>query len=1040
MPLRSLLSHPPVDNALLRTQLLEIASRVTRSGGWILDITNNVLTWSEEVCALHEEPPGTSPLLVDILKYNPPEFHELIRTAVSRCVRQGISFDEELQIVTAKGRRVWVRCLGNAVRDANGRTLQIEGALQDITEKKAFEKTIRESEQRFISVAHATTDAVWDWDLDADSIWWNDGLQKVFGFSPEEAARDSAEWLLRLHPDDRERVREKIVGAIKGTSDNWSDEYQSLCRDGRYVTVSDNAILIRSDTGRVKRMVGGITDLSRRKQLERDLERVNRALRMLTACHKLLIRANDEHDLLTAVCELIVTVGGYRMAYIAFAIKDAARSLTPVAHAGNAGYLTGLKLSWSDELSIGRGPAGQTIRTGVPTVINDILLDPTFSPWRENATCHGFRGAINLPLRDQAETVGVLVLFSDKVLAASDEEIELLQQFANDVAFGITNLRTQVAQHTANARIREQASLLDKAQDAILVRSGHNHRVRFWNKSAERLYGYTAEEAVGKPVHELIYASTEAFFSATDHVLREGEWTGELEQRRRDGSVLTAECRWTRVTDEHTQLSSILAINTDISQRKAAAREIEHLALYDQLTGLPNRQLLGERLRNSQERTRRTGMFGALLFIDLDNFKTLNDTLGHARGDQLLQAVSARLLRCVREEDTVARFGGDEFVISLVDLDRDTEQARAKSVLVGEKILDSMRQPIHVGDHEHQGSCSVGIALCDHPNDSVDDLLKRADLAMYRAKAAGRNTLKVFVPGMQTELNIRAESEADLRRAVMQNEFALHYQPQLNHHGDVIGAEALIRWHHPQRGMVSPLEFIYLAEDTGLIHLVGKWVLESACAQQVDWTRRLTLQPGVVSAATAIPLMMAVNVSVQQFRHPDFVDLVLGAVAASGIDPRRLKLEMTESLLVDDVEATIAKMALLKTHGIAFALDDFGTGYSSLAYLKRLPLDELKIDQSFVRDVLTDPNDASIARTIVALGQSLGLSVIAEGVESAAQRDFLAGNGCHAYQGYLFSRPLPVAEFEQFLLANTARDVSQGATIALSADKRVTTP
>ena len=1009
---------PAAVAALQTNQLLGIASRIMRTAGWMYEIATQAIIWSDEMCAMHGVPPGTSPSIAEMFDFAPPEYHELMRAGIDRCIRHGVRFDQELQILPIGGECIWVRVLCEAVRDANGRTLRLEGALQDISTTKAFEHQLRQNEQRFINVAHATTDAVWDWDLIANTIWWNDGIQTVFGFAEDEVARDDSAWLRRLHPDDRPRVQQKIVDAIKGASNHWSDEYRSIRRDGSYAFVSDHALLIRDDDRRVVRMVGGITDLSSRMQLEFDLQRLNRALRLLTACNELLIRANDEHDLLTAVCELIISVGGYQMAYVGFAMDDKERTILPVAHAGDESYLTNLQLSWSEHAPFGRGPAGRTIRSGAASFINDIANDPIFGPWRENAIRHGFKAVISLPLRQNERTFGLLGLFSDKVLAVGTEEINLLQQMANDIAFGIDNLRAQALQRLADARIREQASLLDNAQDAIVV-SGPDHRVRFWNKGAERLYGFSADEAIGLATQDLLYANADAFLTAADKLMKHGEWTGELVQRRKDGTLLTAECRWTRVKDEVTQSPSILAINTDISERKAAAREIEKLAFYDQLTGLPNRQLLVERVRHSQARIARSGLIGAVLFIDLDNFKTLNDTLGHAMGDRLLQVVSARLLECVREHDTVARFGGDEFVISLIDLDADAEAARCKAILVGDKILETMRLPIRLGEsHDHHGSCSIGITLLDKGEDTIDDLLKRADLAMYRAKASGRNTLQVFAPDMQVAVNVRAESEIDLRRAILQSEFLLHYQPQLDQAGVVIGAEALVRWQHPVRGLVSPLEFIFLAEETGQIHALGKWVLESACAQLARWTAGAANFPAATKRTLAT-LTVAVNVSVQQFRHPDFVDLVLHAVNANAIDPRRLKLELTESLLVDDVEATIAKMLLLKAKGIDFALDDFGTGYSSLSYLKRLPLSQLKIDQSFVRDVLTDPNDAAIARTIVALAQSLGLSVIAEGVETLAQRDFLAQHGCTTYQGYLFSRPLSVTAFEAFVQSTT---------------------
>ncbi|MGV3653413.1 MAG: putative bifunctional diguanylate cyclase/phosphodiesterase, partial [Noviherbaspirillum sp.] len=435
-----------------------------------------------------------------------------------------------------------------------------------------------------------------------------------------------------------------------------------------------------------------------------------------------------------------------------------------------------------------------------------------------------------------------------------------------------------------------------------------------------------------------------------------------------------------------------------------AVQEIRHLAYYDTLTRLPNRTLLQERLKEAlaSSASRREG---ALLFIDLDNFKTLNDTLGHDQGDRLLQQVALRLTSAVRETDLVARLGGDEFVVMLENLDADAGRATVQARTVGEKILAALNQPFRLAGYEAHSTPSIGIALFAGHQDDAGELLKRADLAMYQAKAAGRNTLRFFDPGMQAALSDRAALEGDLRQGMQRNEFLLEYQPQVDSKGQVIGAEALLRWRHLLRGLVAPVQFIPLAEECGLILPLGLWVLETACRQLAAWGANPRMAR----------LTLAVNVSARQFRHPEFVEQVLAVLDKTGADPRKLKLELTESFLVDNVEDTITRMNALQAKGVRFSLDDFGTGYSSLAYLKRLPLDQLKIDQSFVRDVLTDPNDAVIARAIVALGQNLGLSVIAEGVESEAQRDFLANNGCHAYQGYLFSPPLPPERFERLL-------------------------
>jgi diguanylate cyclase (GGDEF)-like protein/PAS domain S-box-containing protein len=562
----------------------------------------------------------------------------------------------------------------------------------------------------------------------------------------------------------------------------------------------------------------------------------------------------------------------------------------------------------------------------------------------------------------------------------------------------------EAMRHAANQRIGELASLLDKAQDAIIVR-GLDHVIQYWNKGAERFYGWTLEELAGKSVRETIYADPDAFDAAHKHLLEEGEWSGEFVQQRKDGRRMTTESRWTLMRDEAGQPKSVLSINTDITQRKEAERKIQHLAFYDPLTRLPNRLFLQDRLQHALAASARSGSMGAVMFIDLDNFKTLNDTLGHDKGDLLLAQVAGRLLACVRESDTVARLGGDEFVVMLEDLGASAPEAVVHAKGAGEKVLAAFEQPYRLGPYEHYSSPSIGVAMFKGHEDNMDDILKRADLAMYRSKAAGRNTMRFFDPAMQAAVSRRAALEADLRKGTRDNEFLIYFQPQVEGAGRLTGAEALVRWRHPKRGMVAPVEFIPLAEETGLILQLGHWVLQTACTQLAEWGGQ----------QKTAELTVAVNVSERQFRHPDFVDQVLDAIARSGANPQKLKLELTESLLVIDLDLTVAKMEALKARGVSFSLDDFGTGYSSLAYLKRLPLDQLKIDRSFVRDVLIDPNDAAIARTVVALGQSLGLAVIAEGVETVAQRDFLARHGCDAYQGFLFSRPLPREQMAAYI-------------------------
>ncbi|MGN8002427.1 bifunctional diguanylate cyclase/phosphodiesterase [Acidovorax sp. 22279] len=439
----------------------------------------------------------------------------------------------------------------------------------------------------------------------------------------------------------------------------------------------------------------------------------------------------------------------------------------------------------------------------------------------------------------------------------------------------------------------------------------------------------------------------------------------------------------------------------DLSERKAAEEEINQLAYYDPLTRLPNRRLLMDRLQQALATSARHQRSGALLMLDLDNFKTVNETRGHDRGDALLLQVAHRLRGCVHEDDTVARQGGDEFVVVLEDLGDSPEDAAARAEDVGQRILGVLREPYQIDGAAHHSSLSMGVTIYSGTRETVDELLKRADLALYQAKNAGRDTLRFYDPQMQAAVSARATLELDMRVGLAQGQFELYYQPQIDH-GRITGAEALLRWRHPRDGFISPAHFIPLAEETGLILPLGEWVLQAACRRLAAWAQ----QPDLAL------LSLAVNVSPRQFHQSGFVAQVLAALAGAGADGHQLKLEMTEGLLLQDVEDTIDKMGQLKGYGVGFSLDDFGTGYSSLSYLKRLPLDQLKIDQSFVRDVLTDPNDAAIARTVVALGTSLGLRVIAEGVETEAQREFLERHHCHAWQGYLLSPPVAVAEFE----------------------------
>ncbi|MDA8092859.1 MAG: EAL domain-containing protein [Betaproteobacteria bacterium] len=448
----------------------------------------------------------------------------------------------------------------------------------------------------------------------------------------------------------------------------------------------------------------------------------------------------------------------------------------------------------------------------------------------------------------------------------------------------------------------------------------------------------------------------------------------------------------------------ISLLNRRLSEQNAL---LESLATCDPLTSLPNRRRLMDRLGHALKAAARGHAIGALLFIDVDHFKRLNDTLGHTMGDLLLKEVAQRLARCVRETDTVARVGGDEFVAMFENLGTDAADVAARAEAIGQQILAAFERPCRLGAHDYYISSSIGITCFDRGTKDADELTKQADIAMYQAKKAGRNTLRFFDAHMQRAADARVALERELREAIGGRRFELHYQAQVDAAYRPIGAEALIRWPHPTRGMLLPGEFIALAEETGLILPIGQWVIETACAQLKCWRHD----------ALTRDLVLAVNVSAKQFRQAGFAEQVRAALACSGVDPRLLKLELTETMLLEDIEEAVATVVALKGLGVKLSLDDFGTGFSSLQYLKRLPLDEIKIDRMFVRDLAEGANDRAIVRAIVAMAQSLGLQVIAEGVETDIQRALLLQKGCTAQQGFLLGEPMPIAQFTAYLSA-----------------------
>lgn len=581
------------------------------------------------------------------------------------------------------------------------------------------------------------------------------------------------------------------------------------------------------------------------------------------------------------------------------------------------------------------------------------------------------------PIRDKRGTV------AGAVVTARD----ITERKRAELALKASEARYRIAFHTSIDCVN-----INRIEDGMYIDV---------NDGFTKITGYEAREALGKTSLELNMWADANDRKRFAEELRQHSMCRDFEARFRakDGRIF-----WGLVSSTVIELNGVpchFSITRDITEAKIAAEKIRNLASFDPLTGLANRSLLMEHLQKCLNGHALHDNKRALLIIDLDNFKMLNDTMGHQTGDLVLRETGRRLSACARETDTVGRLGGDEFVAILEDLSETPEEAATQAAAISEKVLAAMEVPYMLDGHEHSGTCSIGITLFGNDQKDMNEVLQQADIAMYQAKAAGRNTARFFAPALQAAVNARAVMEEDLRQGIKAGQFVLHYQPQIKQ-GRLTGVEALVRWKHPRHGLLYPGAFIALAEETRLIVPLGNWVLDTACRQIAAWAHH-------EQAAT---LTVSVNISALQLRKPDFVEHALKIIEQTGANPHNLELELTETMLAENVEDVIAKMTALKSHGVKFSVDDFGTGYSSLTYLKRLPLDQLKIDQSFVRDVVDDAGSSAIAQTIIDLSKAMNMEVIAEGVETVEQMNFLAHMGCYSYQGYLFSRPLPLDDFE----------------------------
>ena len=726
------------------------------------------------------------------------------------------------------------------------------------------------------------------------------------------------------------------------------------------------------------------------RQRDAQLERSRRDLLARNHVLDLLAAGTPLKDLLHEVALLAESVLDDALCSILLLDGECKRLCHAVAP-----HLPEAYIAQVDGIEIGPevGSCGAAAWHGQRVVAEDISSHPYWSGLQSLVEPFGLRACWSEPVIDSSgEVVGTLAIYFRTPRAPTESELELLHDTANLASIAVERQRAQEALRLAAVAFETSEAIMVTDSEGVIVRVNH---------AFSAMTGYSAAEALGRNIIQLRSEHQEpALLRRVWRSLRKrGGWEGELWNRRRDGTRYAEWLSIKPVVDQAGVTTHFVATFFDITERKRMEEQIERMAYFDALTGLPNRRLFLDRLSSRLVSGRRHGHVGAVLFIDLDNFKMLNDVRGHEAGDRLLIQVASRLTEALRDEDTVARFGGDEFVVLLPELATDQAGAIERALSVAEKLRARIARPYPLGAYSHEVGASIGLTVFPKGSETVDDLLKEADTAMYRAKEAGRNAVRYFEPLMQVEAEARFGLEHDLRSALARGEFELFLQPQFDGRAEAVGAEALLRWNHPERGTVSPGLFIPVAENSGQIVAIGEWVLAEACRM----LHRL--------AQLGIEQVIAVNISPRQFHRADFVERIKAILQETGAPPHQLLLEVTENVALDDIDETVRKMQQLRDIGVRFSLDDFGTGYSSLAYLKRLPVNEIKIDRSFVQDLARDSNDAALVQTILAVARHLSLGVVAEGVETHAQHHFLHEQGCPTFQGFLFARPMAASDY-----------------------------
>ncbi|MDI1253058.1 EAL domain-containing protein [Thermomonas sp.] len=871
---------------------------------------------------------------------------------------------------------------------------------------------LKEMDARLVTVQKVACLGFFEWNLKTNAMYCSDEANRLWGLQCEAGFASPDIIGKVVHPDDLEMVQDALQQVILGL-----DEYNIIHRivhaDGRVIWVQAQAELTRDPHSDADVLLGTMFDITKRMTAEMALERMTRLYAALSQCNQAIVRCESEEELFPTICRVAVEFGGMRMAWIGKVDESTCMIQRVTSFGVGEAYAHSLEIPLHGDGPESRGPTATSIRENRPYWCQDFLNDPCTEAWRERAASMGWNASASLPLYQRGVVVGALAVYSEWCDAFDKAAQDLLIEMAADISFALDRFASEADRKLSSEKLRASElhlrTIIETEPECVKVIGQGGELLEMNAAGLAMLEVDSIEQARGRSLPAfLLPEHREPFMELHQRVMNGESGMLEFEIVGRKGTRRWLETHAAPMRDADGKIVSLLGISRDITERKYSEKRIQYLANFDALTGLPNRNLLADHVQYAISMAKRSNGHLAVIFIDLDRFKEINDTLGHSVGDAFLIEVGARLKTVLRESDTVSRLGADEFILVLPDTDA---QAAAK---IANELLEAIALPYQVEQYALIVTASIGIAIYPHDGESLESLLRSADTAMYRAKEDGRNGSRFFTAEMQADATRHMQLVNAMRRALQQDQFQLHYQPQFSLGNDqMIGVEALLRWEHPELGAISPMEFIPVSEDCGLILPIGEWVIRTAVHQLKQWLDR-----------GYPPMIMAVNLSAVQFRHSSLPDLVKSILAEASLPAELLELELTESVAMHDPKGAIQVMNNLHERGIRMSIDDFGTGYSSLNYLKKFRVYKLKIDKSFIQDITTDSEDRAIVAAIISMSRSLGLKTIAEGVETVEQLEFLREQGCDEAQGYYFSKPLPVAKMDALLAARLAKESS----------------